>query len=295
VSVEAMAWVLNHSTARGTDKVVLLGIANHADPEGRNAWPSLERLAGYANITARQAQRVRQRLEEQGRIEVEPQRGGLAEVRNDRRPNRYRVVMNTAGPALEARPERPPVVPAPRGDIDGPLPPEGNAHGVTPETHGVTLQASRGDIDSRNGVTQLCHPNRPTPNRPTEEPSPPADADGPSPDEGALFGLDVPPTPVANPVQALVGAYVEAVEASGGIATTSMRGAIGSNLRRLIREDGLPEPVLLAAVQVAGGARSRTLDRWLGDAQRAYGRRSERRAMFDRWTEIAERLDGGAR
>lgn len=94
-----------------------------------------------------------------------------------------------------------------------------------------------------------------------------------------------------DPVQVLVGAYVTAIESCGGIATKAQRGAIGRNVKRLITDDGIPLPVLLVAVQRAGARRSRAVDPFLGDVQAAYSRESTRRAMFDRWTEIAATID----
>ena len=66
MSVEAMAIVLHHSPSSGTDKVILLGIANH-DGDG-GAWPSVATLAKYANIDKRGVQKVLARLEESGQI-----------------------------------------------------------------------------------------------------------------------------------------------------------------------------------------------------------------------------------
>ena len=71
-----MAWVLNHSTTTGTDKLVLLGIANHADEHGENAWPSIPTLARYAGVTERNARHAVRRLEDAGEIVTEERRGG---------------------------------------------------------------------------------------------------------------------------------------------------------------------------------------------------------------------------
>lgn len=94
-------------------------------------------------------------------------------------------------------------------------------------------------------------------------------------------------------VQVLIGAYAEAVEAAGGVATTSMRNAIGANLKRLIRDDHLPMPMLLVAVQRAGDKRERSIDRHLGEARKSYERPSSKEAMVARWYEIASRIDAG--
>lgn len=91
MSVEAMAIVLHHSKARGTDKVILLGIANHAGDGG--AWPSMSTLARYANVTERAAQDAVRRLSASGEIVVHLQGGGLATMKHWQRPNRYDVTL----------------------------------------------------------------------------------------------------------------------------------------------------------------------------------------------------------
>lgn len=96
MSIEAMVWVLHNSPTSGTDKVLLLGIANHADAEGRNAWPAVRTLAKYANLEPRGVQKALRRLESEGHIRIEAQAGGTQDMRSDRRPNRYTVLMNGA-------------------------------------------------------------------------------------------------------------------------------------------------------------------------------------------------------
>lgn len=82
-----MAIVLHHSPSSGTDKVVLLGIANH-DGDG-GAWPSIATLAKYANINERGVQKSLARLEESGQITRRIQQGGTMAMRNGQRPNQY--------------------------------------------------------------------------------------------------------------------------------------------------------------------------------------------------------------
>jgi len=115
MSVESIAKVLNQSLARGTDKLVLIGIANH-DGDG-GAWPSLETLARYANVDIRTVQRSLRRLETMGELTTYLQDGGTTRTPNDRRPNRYEIHVT------------------PRGDVD------------------VTPSHERGDVDVTPGVT----------------------------------------------------------------------------------------------------------------------------------------------
>jgi len=106
--------------------------------------------------------------------------------------------------------------------------------------------------------------------------------------------LDLPATPSqpANPTQILVGAYVTAIESSGGIATSSQRAAIGRNVKRLIEQDHIELPIILVAVQRAAAKRSRTIDPFLGELQSAWsGSQGSRNAMRAHWYETAAVMD----
>ena len=140
-----MSLVLNHSRAKGTAKLVLIGIANH-DGDG-GSWPTIATLARYANTSERSVQRALEQLVELGELEVKQNAGGTHQTPNDRRPNRYRItikrsVENHVGPS---------------------------SHGVTlaspRDVDGVTLVTQRGDASVVNGVTpaspepSLNHPD----------------------------------------------------------------------------------------------------------------------------------------
>jgi hypothetical protein len=91
MSIESIAVCLHHSRATGTDKVVLLGIANH-DGDG-GSWPAIATLAKYANVNERNTQKSIERLIELGEIRRHMQQGGNAKTRPDKRPNRYEVLV----------------------------------------------------------------------------------------------------------------------------------------------------------------------------------------------------------
>lgn len=65
--------VLCHSSAKGSAKLVLLGIARHHGRRG--SWPALATLAGYANVDERRVRRVIRDLEELGELVVEQRPG----------------------------------------------------------------------------------------------------------------------------------------------------------------------------------------------------------------------------
>lgn len=119
MSVEATSWVWRNYTRGGTEKLVMLAIADHADRYGRNAWPSIATIAEYAAVDVRTAQRSLTRLESQGDIMIARQQGGTSRMRGDRRPNLYMLAK----------------MPAPEEAVDG----------VTFDLHGVTVDLPRGD------------------------------------------------------------------------------------------------------------------------------------------------------
>ena len=89
MSIESMSLVLHHSKAKGTAKIVLLGIANHEGDGG--AWPAVATLMRYANTDRRSVQRAIQKLVELGEVQVLKQKGGNDMTHSAFRPNLYRV------------------------------------------------------------------------------------------------------------------------------------------------------------------------------------------------------------
>lgn len=89
MSVEAMAVVLNHSKAKGTAKLVLVGIANH-DGDG-GAWCSVATLARYANVDERSVQRALVKLVGSGELRIDMNEGGTHRTPEHRRPNLYTI------------------------------------------------------------------------------------------------------------------------------------------------------------------------------------------------------------
>lgn len=93
MSVRVMSWVWDHAQTTGTDHVVLLAIADAADDDGTDAWPTVTTLARKARVSRPTLYRSLARLQASGVLVVEHQAGGRAEMRADRRPNRYTIVM----------------------------------------------------------------------------------------------------------------------------------------------------------------------------------------------------------
>lgn len=92
MSVESIAVVLHHSKATGTDRLVLLGVANHEGDGG--AFPSIDTLMKYTLVGRRAVQRSLRALEAMGELRTHPNRGGDVLTRGGRqRPNLYEVLV----------------------------------------------------------------------------------------------------------------------------------------------------------------------------------------------------------
>lgn len=125
MSIEAVAWALRRAEVSDSlEHVILIALADHADAEGRGAWPSKATLAEYARCSVRTVHNKLRALEAAGTIVRGDQR--LVEwMRADRRPVVY----------------------------DLPI------HGVNemhPVGHGVNSRVARGEQPSRYGVNAVA-------------------------------------------------------------------------------------------------------------------------------------------
>ena len=130
MSVEAISAVLHNSQAKGTTKLVLIGIANHEGDGG--SWPSIATLCKYANCSDTRVRSAIKWLVANNELEVERNRGGNSYTRTDRRPNLYRVLVPSY---------------------------EGNRGSPRQEKRGQ-LSSERGQLFEATGSTPV-HPNRP--------------------------------------------------------------------------------------------------------------------------------------
>ena len=143
MSVNALNWVAQHSESKANERLVLFGVADAADKHGRNAWPTLDTLAEFANVDKRTVQRAIQSLEALGELEVERNMGGGSDWQGNRRPNRYALPLMSRGDSADT----------PNGDT-GVVPGSGDT-ADTPSRSGVTKSAFRGDKLPNSGVTLL--------------------------------------------------------------------------------------------------------------------------------------------
>jgi hypothetical protein len=86
MSIEALTVVLNHSQAKGAVKLILIGIANHINPDNDGAWPSQAKLASYANCSERYVHDAVAELVALGELRIDA-RGGKSSGGN--KSNRY--------------------------------------------------------------------------------------------------------------------------------------------------------------------------------------------------------------
>jgi hypothetical protein len=100
MSVRVMSWVFERSASELAARLVLLAIADRANDEGSDAWPSIPTLAKKAHVDERTVRRSIERLERLGELRVERQIG---------RSHIYTVVMQPALP-LAAGVEAPPTL-----------------------------------------------------------------------------------------------------------------------------------------------------------------------------------------
>lgn len=75
MSIQALAWVLEHSEATLADRLVLLAIANHADARGWNAYPSVPLIAHEASVSEATVYRALATLEDSGELTVKRRPG----------------------------------------------------------------------------------------------------------------------------------------------------------------------------------------------------------------------------
>jgi hypothetical protein len=156
VSLRATLWAYDRAPVeRPTELLVLIALADEANDEGRNAFPSVARIAHRARCKPRAAKYALRALEEAGVIVRGDQSIAARHIaRADRRPTVYDLCLDKVD---EAR-----LTDEKRGAPDAP----GEERGAREGTNGVHGGAPDPSID-------------PTTN-PTKDPAPSADADAES-------------------------------------------------------------------------------------------------------------------
>lgn len=250
MSIQAMTWVWEHSESEGNARLVMLKIANSANDEGEDAYPSQETIARHCRISVRTVRRIVAQLVKTGELEVIQNGGGSRYLRDDRRPNLYRFP-KMAGHNGRTQPCPPVAKPAPkqvkRADTtvssrDGSRADIGGSTGG----HGVSYESP-----SRNSLKNVDLFQEDDDLRSSE-------ADG-SPETG-----DEPDEPVevihaGHVVAAWSESYVAHV---GRQPTQAMRAQVGRCAKELLQDT--PGNLVVIAAQQAGEKGYPTLDREIG-------------------------------
>lgn len=160
MSVERLAVVLHHSRARGTAKLILIGIANH-DGDG-GSWPALSTLAKYANVDIRSARRAVRDLEELGEVATEARGGGHIGLPEHARPNRYSVLVECPPSCDRSTAHRELEESTPRTPVSG-GPPDASVRGLRTPVSG----APRTPVSAKPSFEPSVEPS--TPSRTSED------------------------------------------------------------------------------------------------------------------------------
>lgn len=91
MSVQAMTWVLEHSTSTGTTRCVLMAIANHVNPDG-TGWVYRDRILAEANCSLDSYKRAITWAQEAGELSRDVKQGAAMKAFVGYRPNEFTFV-----------------------------------------------------------------------------------------------------------------------------------------------------------------------------------------------------------
>lgn len=177
MSLRATLWALYDApTTDPTAKLVLLVLADHAGDDGRDAFPSVAKIARAAGVTERTVQRHLRDLEAAGLIvKGDGEKAGRAIKRSGYIPTTYDLQMRHTKDSDEA-PRGDAHDTTARGDNMTPLA-DGGVTPVSPhDAGGVTPVAGRGDTGVAGGVTPVSPEPKDEPREEPKRSAPQADA-----------------------------------------------------------------------------------------------------------------------
>jgi hypothetical protein len=165
MAINVSEWVWEFSRSTGTTKLVLLAIADHADPTGDNAFPSVARLCARTGLSERTIHAATRELVRLGELEID-RHGGR------RGTNLYRIWMwpGTDAPQdLREEPQDSPDTPQdPRG-----ADPAGHTEDTAPDTADSAEGTADPAVTPADEQPQDLHPSPADP-----APEPPQDLRG---------------------------------------------------------------------------------------------------------------------
>lgn len=177
MSIEAWVAVLHAEIPDVSKKAVLMGLANHAGPDGRHAYPSVLRLSVYTGLAERSVTRILASLVEEkqegedGLVFITREGGGRGH------PTEYALNMKRLAQMRDPRLKTLDVAVSPRKERvtqsqgSDPQPLESDAERVTLTPERVTLTTGNPDTESpepyltshKPGVVRDIFPNDQTP------------------------------------------------------------------------------------------------------------------------------------
>lgn len=193
MSIQAIAWAIEDAPDVPAQCVaVLVALANRANEDGRDAYPSVDRLAHAARKSERSVQRDLDTLESLKLIRKGDQRA-VFRFRPDRRPTVWDLAMELRRPAYKPKwqTESEQSATPGRGDVDvtalarGDIGAErGDVHvvnGVTPASPKPSLEPSLEQVSSSRGNQQRgAAPSSPRPRTAELDPAPVTDGRPPA-------------------------------------------------------------------------------------------------------------------
>lgn len=152
MSLEATVWALTKAdVGDAIAKLVLVGLANHADAHGRAAWPSQATLSAYAEVSDRTIRTKLAYLEQRGLIRPGDQRH-VAHVRGDRRPMVWDLIMTSPETQTASRAE----AASTRGDHFRPEAPAGRegSRAEADDSHGRKRSSDKPSLEPSSMETR---------------------------------------------------------------------------------------------------------------------------------------------
>lgn len=212
MSVKCVAWVLHESRTKGNDRMVLVIIADEADNDGRDAFPSVDRIAACANVHRSTVLRSLVSLEAQGELLIR-----RPKVHGPGKHNRYILPMGanpvTVADAVGWG------VPKLRADVAAYW-----SQTATDSAHVIPLGTTPGEIDADDdeSVAQRSHLAKKSVAPGATRPRDPVDAEiatRPNGGQPRRRGLDpVPPSPLDAVAAAARRNYALQAERDAGVA-----------------------------------------------------------------------------
>ncbi|RKR02615.1 helix-turn-helix protein [Kushneria sinocarnis] len=146
MSVEATSWALQQQAVTDPGaRSVLFGLANHANHEGRHAFPSVDLLRRYTGLGRRTVITKLKLLQEKGLVRRGNQKVAAAIIeRADRRPTVYDLALGTGLEPIDLGDEQTPDQPQQQGAGNAPRDNERDASDAPRYHNGVQMTTERG-------------------------------------------------------------------------------------------------------------------------------------------------------